>query len=58
MFDGQFFFFFFDQPVRKILTTYGSIKKLQQVKEMIIQLVACWSIIISKTIIRTAIDLS
>ena len=56
MFDGQIFFF--DQPVIKILRTYGSIKKLQQVKEMIIQLVACWSIIISKTIIRTAIDLS
>ena len=27
-------------------------EKLQQVKEMITQLVVCWTIIISKTIIR------
>ena len=42
----------FDQSVRKNLITYDSIKKLQQVKEMITQLVVCWTIIISKTIIR------
>ena len=31
----------FDQSVRKNLITYDSIKKLQQVKEMITQLVVC-----------------
>ena len=42
----------FNQPVKNNLTTYDSIKKLQQVKEMITQLVVCWTIIISKTIIK------
>ena len=49
MIDGQNFF---DQPVRNNFITYDSIRKLQQVKKMITQLVVCWTIIISKTIIR------
>ena len=43
---------FFDQPVRNNLIAHNSIQKLQQVKEMITQLVVCWTIIISKTIRR------
>ena len=43
---------FFDQPVRNNLIAHNSIHKLQQVKEMITQLVVCWTIIISKTIRR------
>ena len=42
----------FNQPVKNNLTTYDSIKKLQQVKEMITKLVVCWTIIISETIIK------
>ena len=42
----------FNQPVKNNLTTYDSIEKLQQVKEMITQLVVCWTIIISKAIIK------
>ena len=49
MIDGQNFF---DHPVRNNLITYGSVRKIIKVKEMITQLVVCWTIIISKTIIR------
>ena len=49
MIDGESFF---DQSVENNLRTYDSIQKLQQVKEMIIQLVVCWTIIISNTIIK------
>ena len=41
----------FDQPVRNDLITTSQ-EKLQQVKEMIIQLVVCWTTIISKNIVR------
>ena len=43
---------FFDQPVRNNLIAHNRIQKLQQVKEMITQLVVCWTTIISKTIRR------
>ena len=49
MIDGQNIF---DQAVRNNLITHDSIKKLQQIKEMITQQVICWTIIISKIIIR------
>ena len=42
----------FDQPLRHKLITYDSTGKMQQVKKMIMQLDVCWTIIISKTIIR------
>ena len=42
---------FFGQPVKSNMRTYDNIRKLQQVKEIITQLVVCWTIIISKTII-------
>ena len=43
---------FFDQSVRNYLITYDGIQKLQQVKGITTQLVVCWIIIISKTILR------
>ena len=47
---------FFDQPIRNNLIIFENnltiFEKLQQVKEMIMQLVVCWTIIISKNIIR------
>ena len=43
---------FFDQSVRNYLITYDGIQKLQQVKGIITQLVVCWIIINSKTILR------
>ena len=49
MIDGQNFF---DQAVRNDLMHMTIFEKLQQVKEMIMQLVVCCAIIISKTIIR------
>ena len=49
MIDGQKCF---DQAVRNDLMHMIIFEKLQQVKEMIIQLVVCCTIIISKTIIR------
>ena len=49
MIDGQDIF---DQPVRNNLITHDNIKKLQQVKEMIIQLVVCNTVIILKTFVR------
>ena len=42
---------FFDQPVKSSMKTYDNIRNLQQVKDMIVQLVVYWAIIISKTII-------
>ena len=43
----------FDQPVKNDMRTYDNIRKIvTQVNEMITQLVVCWTIIISKTIIR------
>ena len=39
--------FFFDQPVKSDIRTYDNIRKLQQVKDMITQLLICWIIIIS-----------
>ena len=41
----------FDQPVKSSIKHMIALEKLQQVKEMITQLVVCWTIIISKTII-------
>ena len=49
MIDGQNFF---DQSVRNDLMRMIIFEKLQQVKDMIIQLLVCSTIIISKTIIR------
>ena len=49
MIDGQNFF---DQPVRNDLITYGSIRKIATAQGDITQLVVCWTIIISKTVIR------
>ena len=43
---------FFDQPTRNDLTTYDNIQKMQQVKEMIMHVIVCWTVIILKTIIR------
>ena len=42
----------FDQPGRNKLRTYDVFEKLQQIKELITQLVVCWTRIISKAIIR------
>ena len=42
---------FFDHPVRNNLIIYVSFEKLKQAKEMITQLVVCWTIITSKTFI-------
>ena len=50
MFDG---YNFFDQTVRNNLITCDSVQKLKQIQEMITQLVVCWIIIISKTVIST-----
>ena len=42
----------FDQLFKSSMKTYDiAFEKLQQVKEKITQLVVCWTIIISKTII-------
>ena len=41
----------FDQPVKNELRTYNNIQKIQLVKEMIIQLVVCYIILISKNTI-------
>ena len=49
MIDGQDIF---DQPVRNNLITHDNIKKLQQVKEMIIQLVVCNNVILLKNFVR------
>ena len=43
MIDGRNFF---DQPVKNNLTIMIVFEKLQQVKEMIAQMVICWTIII------------
>ena len=43
---------FFDQSLRNNLITYDGIQKFQQVKGIITQLVVCWIIIISKTILK------
>ena len=40
------------QSINNDLITYEKFEKSQQVKEMIIQLVVCWTITISKNIIR------
>ena len=50
MFDGNNFF---DQTVRNNLITCENVQKLKQIQEMITQLVVCWIIIISKTVIST-----
>ena len=47
MIDGKSFF---NQPATNSMKTYDDIRKIQ-VKEMITQLVACWTIIISKNVI-------
>ena len=49
MIDGQDIF---DQPVRNNLITHDNIKKLQQVKEMITQLVVCNTVILLKNFVR------
>ena len=49
MIDGQDIF---DQLVRNNLITHDNIKKLQQVKEMIIQLVVCNTVILLKNFVR------
>ena len=50
MIDGRNFF---DQPINSMnKTLFTLLKKLLQVKEMTIQLVACWIILISKKIIK------
>ena len=41
---------YFDQPIKTNMKTCLALKKLKQVKEMIAQLVVCWTIVISKTI--------
>ena len=43
---------FFDQSLRNNLITYDGIQKFQQVQGIITQLVVCWIIIISKTILK------
>ena len=48
---------FFDQTVKTDMRTYDNIKKFQQVKKMITQLVVYWAILIAKNIM-IAIDLS
>ena len=47
--DGQNFF---DQPIRNDLKTLIIFEKFERVKVMVTQLVVCWTIFISKTIIR------
>ena len=37
---------FFDPPVRNDLITYDVFEKLQQIKQMIMQLVVCYAVII------------
>ena len=37
---------FFDPPVRNDLITYDVFEKLQQIKQMIMQLVVCYTVII------------
>ena len=47
--DGQNFF---DQPIRNDLKTLIIFEKFERVKVMVTQLVVCWTMFISKTIIR------
>ena len=43
---------FFNQPIKNDLRAYDNVKKMQLVKEMITLLFFCWTIIISKIIIK------